>query len=198
MALYYVLQGDSYTHPIAREIVVAVPELAMLATYGAVAFQILFVVLVWNKRARPYLVAAGIGLHLVGIAFGMGLFIFGTVMCLAYLAFIDEEKARRLRHPFISGACLEVVCPATVPLARVLPGVMKLDWWGRLDVSIDVDATELEALDPVTGRRWRGITALWPVLVRVPALLPLAPWALLGWYVGLAQCLLGRWFVPSR
>ena len=198
MALYYLLQGDSYTHPLAREMVVAAPELAMLATYGAIVFQILFVVLVWNKRARPYLIVAGIGLHLVGIAFGMGLFFFGLVMCLAYLAFIDEENARRLRHPFISNTCLEVVCPSTVPLARILAGVVRLDWWRRLHVTIEAHASEVEAFDPATGQRWRGITALWPMLVRIPALLPLAPLALAGWYVGLAQRLLGRWFAPVR
>ncbi|MBV1860473.1 MAG: HTTM domain-containing protein [Nannocystaceae bacterium] len=196
MALYYVLQGDSYTHPLAREAVVEMPELAMLATYGAVIFQILFVVLVWNKRARPYLVAAGIGLHLIGIAFGMGLFLFGTVMCLAYLAFIDEGKARRLRHPFTSSTCLEVLCPPTAPLAPVLRGIAKLDWFRRLDVIIDLHATEVEGFDPATGRRWRGITVSWPILLRVPVLLPLVPCALVGWYVGLAQRLFGRWFVP--
>ncbi len=187
MALYYILQGESYTHPLARELVVALPSAAMLAAYATVAFQILFVVLIWFRPARPYLIAMGVGLHLFGIAFGMGLFFFGLVMCLAYLAFVPDGISQQLRRPWASDTCLQVSCPPNTRLAAVLGHAARLDWWRRMQLRQDADPGQLSAFDPGGGKLRVGVVALWSVLVRIPVLLPLAPLALVAWYLGLAQ-----------
>lgn len=193
MALYYILQGESYTHPLAREMVVAFPEIAMIATYGTLLFQILFVVLIWYRPARPYLIGAGVGLHLFGIAFGMGLFFFGLVMCLAYLAFLPGTVSARIRLPLLSREPLRVHCPPQHRrLASVLRLVARLDWRGRLHVETSADALELYTVDPVSGRQDSGLMALGRIGARIPLLLPLAPLAVAAWYVGLAQLLYAR------
>ena len=132
MALYDLLQGDSYTHPLARE---------------------------------------------------------------------AESFARRIRQPFTSRHCLEVTCPARTRLTRVMRRIVRLDWWRRVQLTVSPETEHATAFDPESGRSWSGPSALWPILLRVPALLPLAPLAMAGWYVGAAQRLYARWLqqpTPKR
>ena len=185
MALYYILQGESYTHPLAREMVVAFPGVAMLATYATLAFQILFVVLIWHRPARKYLIAAGVGLHLCGIAFGMGLLFFGLVMCLAYLVFLPPDVSERLRRPLLDEARVRLSVPASRPrLAGLARTIAWLDLRRRTEVV--VDGTELSA-SVGDETSVTGLAAVWLAAKRVPVLLPLLPLAWLAWYVGLAQ-----------
>lgn len=90
MALYYILQSQEYSHPVIAELIVAQPWLSVVGTYFTVIFQAAFPFLVWPHRTRPWILAAGVALHL-GIAFAMGLLTFGLVMCVSYLVFLQEE-----------------------------------------------------------------------------------------------------------
>ena len=99
VALYYVLNTDEYTHPIAKALVAAHPYLINLGTYGTVAFQLCFPILIWNKQVRPYLLLAGAFLHLQ-ISFVMGLFLFGLAMVACYTAFTEEKRAERILGSF--------------------------------------------------------------------------------------------------
>lgn len=186
MALYYILQGESYTHPLARELVVAFPSAAMVATYATVIFQFLFVVLIWFRPARPYLIAVGVSLHLFGIAFGMGLLFFGLIMCLAYLAFLPDGVSERLRRPWTSEASLQVSYPSSSRLAKVVETFRRLDWWQRIQFLPRAEAGRVTSLS-CDGATREGVVVLWSVLVRIPLLLPVAPLALVAWYFGIAQ-----------
>lgn len=93
MALYYILQSDSFTHPMLMKLMQTYPWFSMAGTYAALFFQWAFAFLIWNPRLRAVLMLAGVGLHL-GIAFGMGLFTFGLMMCLSYVAWFPERWSR--------------------------------------------------------------------------------------------------------
>lgn len=93
MALYYILQSKEYTHPLLGGFLVDHPLLSMLGTYFTVAFQSMFPYLVWFDRTRPWMLMMGTVLHL-GIAFVMGLFTFGLIMCASYFVFFKESWSR--------------------------------------------------------------------------------------------------------
>lgn len=194
MALYYILQGETYTHPIAQDFVVTFPGVAMLATYATLVFQVLFFVLIWWRPARPWLVAMGVSLHLFGIGLGMGLLLFGLIMCLAYLAFLPADVAERIRAPWLRSAPLQVVVPTQWSrVAAVLGTIAWVDPTGGLVVRRSDTALDVYASDPQIGTGANGLAALWLVLRRVPLLLPIAPLALVIWYVGIAQFMHRRW-----
>ncbi len=56
-----------------------------------------------------------------------------------------------------------------------------------MTVTEDDAAADLTTVDPATGETATGVAALWRMLCRVPVLLPMAPLALIGWYVGAAE-----------
>lgn len=68
--------------------------LGNLAAYATLAVELALAVLIWNRRARPWVIAAGVALHLfIEVTFSLGFF--STVMLLSYVAFIPEETASR-------------------------------------------------------------------------------------------------------
>lgn len=95
MALYYILQSQEYSHPWIAKFIVEEPWISLVGTYFTVCFQAAFPFLVWPTRTRPWLLLAGLGLHL-GIAFVMGLFTFGLIMCVSYLVFFKESWSREV------------------------------------------------------------------------------------------------------
>ncbi|HEU5035139.1 MAG TPA: HTTM domain-containing protein [Mycobacteriales bacterium] len=69
--------------------------LVNLLTYGTLAIEISLVFLVWNRRTRPWVLLAGIALHLsieVGILVGF----FSIIVIVSYLAFLPPDTADRL------------------------------------------------------------------------------------------------------
>jgi hypothetical protein len=91
-ALFYILQERYYTDPVVGPFLLKHPVILALGTYFTLAFQFAFPVLIWSRRARPWLLLLGVGLHL-GIAFAMGLFFFGWMMILSYVCFVAEPWA---------------------------------------------------------------------------------------------------------
>lgn len=65
---------------------------ANLLTFGTLAVELALAVLLWNRRARPYVVVLGVTLHLF-IELTMSLGFFSVVMILGYLAFLPEDTA---------------------------------------------------------------------------------------------------------
>jgi len=66
------------------------PALMNLATYGALAIEASLAVLLWNRRARPWVVGLGILLHLgIDVTIMVGFFSFALFT--AYLAFVPED-----------------------------------------------------------------------------------------------------------
>ncbi len=65
-----------------------------LATYGTLAIETALALLIWNRRARPWVIAAGVALHLsVLSAIMVGLF--SATVFVGYLAFTPADSASR-------------------------------------------------------------------------------------------------------
>lgn len=68
--------------------------LSNLMTYGTLALEASLGILVWNRRARPYVLALGVGLHL-SIEYQLRIGFFSIAMLVAYLAFVPGDAMER-------------------------------------------------------------------------------------------------------
>lgn len=163
MALYYILQVDSYTHPIFHHLIQAVPAAAMVGTYFTLAFQYLFPVFVWFRRTRYWALLAGVALHM-GISFVMGLFLFGLVMCTMYLMFVFDEDAQALlgalRRRSLRVEASGGMAGALRALNRRVFVRERFDLQDAAPSSAPGEAPALVAMEPSTGARWEGAAAL--------------------------------------
>lgn len=66
--------------------------LVNLVTFGTLAVELALAVLIWNRRALPWVLAAGVALHL-GIELTMTLGFFSIAVLVSYVAFIPPERA---------------------------------------------------------------------------------------------------------
>lgn len=66
------------------------PWLPYLIAHVTVAWEAFFIVLVWNRRLRPFVLALGAAMHF-GIGAFLGMWTFGLIMTFAYLSFADPE-----------------------------------------------------------------------------------------------------------
>ncbi len=69
------------------------PFLIVAISFSTILFEIYFPVLVWGKKSRPYVLAAGVLFH-SGIAIVMALWSFAVVMLSPYVLFLSEEKLK--------------------------------------------------------------------------------------------------------
>jgi hypothetical protein len=80
--------------------------LSELLTYGTLALEVSLGILVWNRAARPWVLALGISMH-VGIDLYILVGFFSFAMIVTYIAFIPAEAASRriiaLRDRFAEG-----------------------------------------------------------------------------------------------
>ncbi|MCH2235339.1 MAG: HTTM domain-containing protein [Crocinitomicaceae bacterium] len=101
-ALMYVSRIEHYQNAPFAFVFSDNPTVAMIATYFALAYQLCFPVLVWTNKLKTPLLIVGVIFHL-GIAFGMGIFGFGIIMCLTYLMFLNKSHTlwirKKLRMP---------------------------------------------------------------------------------------------------
>ena len=68
--------------------------LSNLMTYGTLLVETSLAILIWNRRLRPWVIAAGIGLHLfIEVTFALGFF--STIMIMSYIAFVPEDMTER-------------------------------------------------------------------------------------------------------
>lgn len=72
-------------------------------TWGTVVFELVFPVLVWLKKYRPYMIASGVLFH-TGIDVLMTIPMFSAVMMVTYACYLSDDETerlvRRIRHPF--------------------------------------------------------------------------------------------------
>ena len=66
------------------------PWLPFLIAHVTIAWETFFIVLVWNRRLRPCVLAMGAAMHF-GIGAFLGMWTFGLIMTFAYLSFSDPE-----------------------------------------------------------------------------------------------------------
>ncbi|GAA4769657.1 HTTM domain-containing protein [Actinomycetospora chibensis] len=69
--------------------------LTQLATYGTLAGELAVGILVWNRTARPYVLAIGVLLHL-SIELTLAVGFFSMTIVTLYLAFLPPERAEQL------------------------------------------------------------------------------------------------------
>lgn len=69
--------------------------LSGLMTYGTLAIELAIAVLVWNRKARPWVLGLGVALHL-GIDYSIRVGFFTFAMFVLYIAFIPPDTATRL------------------------------------------------------------------------------------------------------
>jgi predicted DCC family thiol-disulfide oxidoreductase YuxK len=63
--------------------------LVTVGTYGTIFIEIAYAFLIWQRRTRPYLLAAAILLHLS--FFGLGLVYFSIIMIMGHMSFLRPE-----------------------------------------------------------------------------------------------------------
>jgi hypothetical protein len=61
-------------------------------TYGTLAIEFSVPILVWNRRLRPWVMLAGVSLHL-GIEYSIRVGFFSLAMLTLYLSFLDPVWA---------------------------------------------------------------------------------------------------------
>jgi hypothetical protein len=66
-----------------------------VATWGTLTLELALGILVWNRRLRPWVLAAGVLMH-TGIMLTMNVGFFTPAMFVLYLAFVSPESVRRL------------------------------------------------------------------------------------------------------
>jgi len=101
-ALYYTLNVDEYSHPIAKKLVSSYPVLSVLGSYATLMYQLSFPWLVWNRKIRTYLLAFGTFIH-IQISFVMGLFMFGFAIAVSYFSFTTDGVAKKILAKFNVG-----------------------------------------------------------------------------------------------
>lgn len=68
--------------------------LVNLLTFGTLVVELALAVLIWNRRALPFVLAAGVALHL-GIELTIVIGFFSVAIFVSYLAFIPPDVAER-------------------------------------------------------------------------------------------------------
>lgn len=80
-----------------------IPWLSFLIAHITIAWETSFIVLVWNRRLRPLVLAMGTAMHF-GIGAFLGMWTFGLIMTFAYLSFSDpviwRSRLSRLKNHF--------------------------------------------------------------------------------------------------
>jgi hypothetical protein len=69
--------------------------LVNLATWGTLALELALGVLVWNRRLRPWVLAAGVIMHMM-IMITIAMAFFSLAMFVLYLAWISPDTVERL------------------------------------------------------------------------------------------------------
>ena len=94
-AVSYALRLDEYARFRAASFITTSAPIAHLLTYGALAIEISIALLVWNRRARPWVLAAGAVMH-IAIAINIMIGFFTMAMLVAYLSFVPPDTAERV------------------------------------------------------------------------------------------------------
>ena len=66
-----------------------------VATWGTLAIELAIAILVWNRRLRPWVLAAGVLMHLM-ILLSLNVGFFSPAMFVLYLAFVSWETVQRM------------------------------------------------------------------------------------------------------
>jgi hypothetical protein len=99
-AIMFISNVSAYSSGAMRAVFSENHFLSLLAAYAILIYQGFFPLLVWFKKIKIPFLLFGVFFH-ISIAFGMGIFTFGIVMCLVYLPFLSGDQidalGKRLR-----------------------------------------------------------------------------------------------------
>jgi hypothetical protein len=93
-AVSYALRTQDYQRFAVPGLLTRSVLLTEVLTFGALALELALAVLVWNRAARPWVLASGMCLHL-GIDYALLVGFFGLAMLVVYLAFVPPDTAVR-------------------------------------------------------------------------------------------------------
>jgi predicted DCC family thiol-disulfide oxidoreductase YuxK len=202
------INGQYYNRPIL-DLLASQYWLSSIATYATIVIEMAYPFLIWQRRTRPYLLAAAIFLH-VQFAVLMGLFYFSFVMVMGHMSFVRPEWLARLGEAWkrrigdmemiYDGRCGFCVRSMAWFLAFDGLGQIRIRNF-RTDPSPVVSDAQLEkALYLVLpdGRALPGFDAYRYVVLRVPGLW----WQVPFFYVPVLSRLFGRpiynWIAANR
>ena len=96
-AVWRVFTTDEFYSGVVSNLLASHYWLSTVATYVTILIEIAFPFLIWQRRTRPYLLAAAIFLH-VQFALLMALVYFSFVMVMGHMSFVRPEWLARLRQ----------------------------------------------------------------------------------------------------
>ena len=94
-AVAYALRMQDYSRFAVPDFVTQSILVTEVLTFGTLALELALGILVWNRAARPWVMAAGVLMHLT-IEYALVVGFFGFAMLVAYTAFLAPETAARL------------------------------------------------------------------------------------------------------
>ncbi len=84
------------------------PALLDLLTHATVFWELFYIVLIWNRWLRPWMLLIAVGMHGF-IALCLGMITFGLVMLIANLAFVSPRAVRRIIDPIARRVTLALI-----------------------------------------------------------------------------------------
>jgi predicted DCC family thiol-disulfide oxidoreductase YuxK len=208
-ALWLVLSSFDYYNRVYVDILAHHYWIGIVATYATIFIELAYPFLIWQRRTRPYLLAAAIFLHLQFALF-LGLIYFSFVMIMGHMSFLDPDWLHRLGAWWkrkIGG--MEMIYDGRCGFCvRSMAWLLAFDGLGQINVRdfrsnpspLVSDAQLEQALYIVLpdGRALPGFDAYRHVVLRVPGLWWLVPL----FYVPVASRLFGRptyrWIAANR
>ncbi len=105
-AISYALRIENFQRFPLPDALLTSELMSNVFTFGTLALELSLGLLVWNRRLRPWVLLAGVGLHL-GIDYAIRVGFFSYAILVLYLAFIPPETMDRWLSPSApgSGAC---------------------------------------------------------------------------------------------
>ena len=126
-AVSYVLRLPHETRFVLPTSITSSVAWAHLLTWGTLAVETAIPVLVWPRRTRPFVLAAGVGLH-VAIMLTLRVGFFSWIVLASYLAFLPADRAERIllhlarRRPgYAHASCSASVWTSEGPASRARP-----------------------------------------------------------------------------
>jgi predicted DCC family thiol-disulfide oxidoreductase YuxK len=208
-AIWMTLSTSDYYNDVYLYVLAHQYWIGVLANYLTIFIEVAYPFLIWQKRSRPYMLAAAIFLHLQ-FAVILGLIHFSFVMIMGHMSFLRPEWLHRLGAWWKRKAGdMEIIYDGHCGFCvRSMAWLLAFDGLGqirirdfRADPSPVVGDAQLEkALYTVLpdGRALPGFEAYRYVVLRVPGLWWLVPF----FYIPGASRLLGRpiydWIAANR
>jgi predicted DCC family thiol-disulfide oxidoreductase YuxK len=208
-AIWMTLSTSDYYNNLFLYVLAHQYWIGVLVTYSTILIELAYPFLIWQRRSRPYMLAAALFLHLE-FAFFLGLIHFSFVMVMGHMSFLCPEWLHRLgawwkRRSGDMEMIYDGQCGFCV---RSMAWFLAFDGLGQIKISdfranpspVIGDAQLEKALYAVLpdGRALPGFEAYRHVVLRVPGLWWLVP----CFYVPVLSRLLGHpiynWVAANR